>query len=184
MKPHLPLFMRRDAMRLGWPGAIGMGVLALCLGLYFSLVQPARERADTARRSVGSMQQRLAAGAASGQDKLRPLDEQLAAFYASFPPEQDVADSVGKIAVLAREHGLALQQAEYKAERDRAGKLTRLRMSLPLKGSYPTIRQFLSSLRAGLPVVSLEQVHFERQKVGDALVDAKIGLVIYLGTSS
>jgi hypothetical protein len=35
-----------------------------------------------------------------------------------------------------------------------------------------------------MPTVSLEQVQFERQKVGDPLVDARVRLVIYLGRSS
>jgi hypothetical protein len=35
-----------------------------------------------------------------------------------------------------------------------------------------------------METVSLEQVQFERQKVGDPLVDAKVRLVIHLGTAS
>jgi len=57
-------------------------------------------------------------------------------------------------------------------------------MSLPLKGEYQAMRRFLSDLRAEIPIVSLEQVQFERQKVGDPLVDAKVRLVIFLGKSS
>jgi hypothetical protein len=53
-------------------------------------------------------------------------------------------------------------------------------MSLPLTGEYPKVRNFLSSLRAEIPIVSLEQVEFERQKVGDPKVDAKVQLVIFL----
>lgn len=154
----------------------------MCLALYFSVVQPARHRLDTARSSTISLQQRIAqAGDPSSVN--RSLDEQLAAFYQLFPSEHDATDSVGAIAAIAQRDGLGLQQAEYKVERDKTGRLIRFQMSLPLKGDYQAIRRFLSHLRAELPMVSLEQVQFDRQKVGDPLVDAKIRLVIFLGRS-
>lgn len=111
------------------------------------------------------------------------LPEQLAAFYAKFPGEREAVDSIGKIAAIARRNGLVLHQAEYKAERDKTGKLMRLQMNVPLKARYAVVRQFLASVRAELATVSLEQVQFERQKIGDAMIDAKIRLVIFLGAA-
>ena len=112
------------------------------------------------------------------------MDEQLAAFYRIFPSERDVTEWIGKIAAIAERDGLALEQADYKAERGPTGKLVRFQMNLPLRGEYRTIRRFLSDLRAEIPIVSLEQVQFERQKIGDTLVDAKVRLVIFLGRTS
>jgi Tfp pilus assembly protein PilO len=183
VKLRLSFAMRREHVQLGVPGAIGAGALALCLGLYVSMLQPAEQRRDAARLAATSLQKRIGeAGPDSNQRA--PVDEQLAAFYRIFPGEQDATDSVGKIAGIAKRDGLVLQQAEYKAERDKTGKLTRFQMNLPLKGEYQTIRRFLSDLHAEMPTVSLEQVQFERQKVGDPLVDTRVRLVIFLGRSS
>lgn len=181
---RLPFPARRLGSRLGWPGVIGGAGLAMCLVLYFSAVQPARQRLDTARSSTASLQQRIAQAGHPSNGSVRSLDEQLAAFYQLFPSEHDATDSVGAIAAIAQRDGLRVQQAEYKVERDKTGRLIRFQMSLPLKGDYQAIRSFLSHLRAELPIVSLEQVQFDRQKVGDPLVDAKIRLVIFLGKSS
>jgi Tfp pilus assembly protein PilO len=156
----------------------------LCLALYFSAVQPAQQRLDAAHQSAVSLQARIAKAGLTLHESARPLDEQLDAFYRSFPGEQEATDWIGKIAAIAERDGLSLQQAEYKADRDKAGKLTRLQMNLPLKGNYETLRKFLSDLHAEIPIVSLEQVQFERQKVGDSLVDAKLRLVIFLGRSA
>jgi hypothetical protein len=175
--------VRREHVQLGVPGAIGVGVLALCLGLYVSMLQPAEQRRDAARLAATSLHKRIGEAGPDANGRA-PLGEQLAAFYRSFPGEQDATDSVGKIATIAKREGLVLQQAEYKAERDKTGRLTRFQMHLPLKGEYQTIRRFLSALHAEMPTVSLEQVQFERQKVGDPLVDARVRLVIYLGRSS
>lgn len=184
MNLRLPFHVRLKDLQLGWPGAIGLGGLAMCLTLYFSTVQPAQNRLDAARLSASSLNERIARAGQAPNDSARPLGEQLAAFYQIFPDEHDAIDWVGKIAAIAQRDGLNLQQAEYKTERDKTGKLTRFQMSLPLKGEYQTIRRFLSDLRAEIPIVSLEQVQFERQKVGDPLVDAKVSLVIFLGKSS
>lgn len=184
MNLHLQSHMRRKGIQLGWPGAIGAGAFAMCLALYFSTVQPAQRRLDTVRLSASSLHERITQAGQASNDSARPLDEQLAAFYRFFPSEHDVTDWVGKIAAIAQRGGLNLQQAEYKSERDKTGKLIRFQMSLPLKGEYQTIRRFLSDLHAEIPIVSLEQVKFERQKVGDPLVDAKVRLVIFLGKSS
>jgi Tfp pilus assembly protein PilO len=176
--------MRRWGSLLGWPGALGMGGLAMCLALYLSAVQPAQQRLDTARLSASSLHERIARAGQALNDRARPVDEQLTAFYRNFPSERDAADWIGRIAAIAQRDGLTLQQAEYKVGRDRAGKLTRFQMSLPLRGEYQTIRRFLSDLRAEIPVVSLEQVQFERQKVGDPQVDAKVRLIIFLEHAS
>lgn len=184
MKLRLRFPLRRWGSLLGWPGAMGAGGLAMCLALYFSAVQPAQQRLDTARLSASSLHERIARAGQALNDGARPLDEQLAAFYRVFPSEHDATDWIGKIAAIAQRDGLDLQQAEYKVERDKTGKLIRFQMSLPLKGEYQAIRRFLSDLRAEIPIASLEQVQFERQKVGDPLVDAKVSLVIFLGKSS
>lgn len=184
MKLGLPFSMRRAGIRLGWPGAIGAGLLAMCLAFYFSSVQPAQQRLDAARLSASSLDGPMRPAGQALNDSARTLDERLAEFYRFFPSEHDAPDWVGKIATIAERDGLTLQQADYKAERDKTGKLTRFQMSLPLRGEYQTIRRFLSDLRVELPIVSLEQVQFERQKVGDRQVDAKVGLVIFLGKPS
>jgi hypothetical protein len=53
-----------------------------------------------------------------------------------------------------------------------------------VRGEYRQIRHFLTATGAALPIVSLEQVQFERQKVGDPLIDARIRLVLYLGQAT
>jgi len=184
MNLRLSVPMRRWIRLLGWPGACGAAALAACLALYFLAVQPAQQRLETARQSAGSLQERLARAGQALHDGKRPLDQQLAAFYQIFPSERDATDWIGKIAAIAERDGLSLQQAEYKVERDPTGKLIRFQMSLPLRGEYQTILRFLSDLRADIPIVSLEQVQLEREKIGDPLVDAKVRLVIFLGRTS
>jgi Tfp pilus assembly protein PilO len=184
MKAALTHWLRRHELRLGWPGALGLLVLAGCLAAWFTLVQPARQRLQQARLSATSLQERIARAGDDARNKPLSLQEQLDAFYRIFPSERDAAEWVGRIAAIAQRDGLGLHQAEYKATPDKSGKLTRLQMSLPLRGDYQVVRRFLTDLRSEVPIVAVEQVQLERQKVGDAAVDARVRLVIFLGRAS
>jgi len=57
----------------------------------------------------------------------------------------------------------------------------RFQITLPVKGEYLKIRKFLAALPTVLPIVALENVQFQRQKIADPVVEAKIRLVLYLG---
>lgn len=170
----------RHLGRLGWPGMAGIGVWVMAATLYFSAVLPAEQRLEEMRLSAASLHERIARASRQLASGERPAAEQLDAFYRAFPDERSSPDWIGRIAATAQSCGLSLDHGEYKPSREKIGKLTRLQMTLPVKGEYRQIRQFLASTGAKVPIASLEQVQFERQKVGDPLVDAKIRLVLYL----
>lgn len=177
---HWPDLRRLSGTRLGWPGLAGVAGLALGLGFYLGAVQPAQQRLDAARGGAQALQARVAQADPAGG---LPIDEQLAAFYRLLPPEAQATDGVGRIVAIAQRAGLSVQQAEYQALRDAGGRLTHLQMDLPLRADYPSLRRFLAALRTGAPFVALEQVQFERQKVGDPRVEAKVRLVLFLRRS-
>lgn len=169
---------------LGWPGILGAGVLAISPAFYFSAIQPAQARLEAAQRSAISLRERIESAATALQGSPLTPAEQLAEFYRVFPAENSSPQWLDRIAAAAQSRGLSLDYGEYKATRDKSGKLVRFQMLLPLKGDYPQIRQFLAALPAEAPVVALESVQFERQKVADPAVEARIKLVLYLGQES
>lgn len=180
MTARLNRSLGRRLGRLGWPGMAGIGLWAMAAALYFSAVLPAQQRLDEIRLSAASLQERIARASRQLATGERPAAEQLAEFYRAFPDERSSPDWIGRIAATAQSCGLSLDQGEYKPTRDKVGKLTRLQMTLPVRGEYRQIRQFLARTGVNVPIASLDQVQFERQKVGDSLVDAKIRLVLYL----
>lgn len=169
---------------LGWPGVLAVGVLAISPAIYFSAIQPAQARLEAAHRSVVSLHERIERAATALQGSQLTPAEQLAEFYRVFPAEKSSPQWLDRIAAAAQSRGLSLDYGEYKATRDKSGKLVRYQMLLPLKGNYPQIRQFLAALPAEAPVVALESVQFERQKVADPVIEARIKLVLYLGQES
>lgn len=172
---------RRWLRNSGWTGVLAIGILAISPAFYFSAIRPVQERLDSARHSVVSLHERLAS---SGKSGAPGLEAQLAEFYGKFPKETCSPQWLEKLVALAEKRGLTLNDGEYKATRDKTGKLLRYQMTLPVKGEYPQIRKFLSDLPGALPAVALENVQFERPKVADPKVEAKIKLALYLEQSS
>lgn len=174
------LARRRWLDLFGRPGILGVGLIAMCITLYVSTIQPAQMRLNSAHESVDSIQERLKR-AANGlnHSELTPA-EQLAEFYRIFPNEKNLLPWLEKIFALAQSNGINLNKGEYKMTHDRVGKLVRFQITLPIRGGYLQIRKYLNSLRAEIPIISIEHLQFERQKIGNHEVEAKIMLALYL----
>lgn len=168
----------------GWPGVIGAGLLAASLAFYLSTIQPAQARLSEAQQSAVSIQDRVKL-AANGlnRSELTP-SEQLAEFYRIFPNEKNLLPWLEKVFAIAQREGIKLDQGEYRVTRERVGKLVRFQMTLPVRSSYPQIRNFLNSLRAEIPIAAMEHLQFERQKVNDPDVEARIKLALYVERES
>jgi Tfp pilus assembly protein PilO len=166
--------------RLDFPGVFAIGILAICPAFYFSTVRPEQARLELARESVAVLNEQFQLGGKTANGKELSLDEQLAEYYRKFPAEESSPEWLEKLMAQAANNGLSLNDGDYKVTRDNVGKLVRYQMTLKIKGEFPQIRKFLTDLPTVLPVIALEDVRFERQKVADAVVESKIKLVLYL----
>lgn len=179
----IPLHLRarrRWLQLFGWPGVLAAGLLAACPAFYLSAIHPARVRLEDARTGAASVQERVRLAAKGLGGRELPPGEQLARFYAIFPKEKDLVPWLKKVFDLAQAQDIHLDEGEYKLVHDKVGKLSRFQMTLPVKSQYPQIRRYLNSLRAEVPVVALEHLQFERQKVSDPEVEAKLRLALYV----
>lgn len=171
---------RRGIDLLGWPGVVAIGLLSICPAFYFSAILPAQEKLASTRHSVLALQERMNnAGTGENADQRTP-EEQLADIYRMFPDGSDLPASLEKIFALAQSQGIGLDKGEYQVTRNNKGKLVSFQVMLPVKGEYTQIRKYIDALRADIPVLSLQQVQFKRQKIGDRVVEANIKLALYL----
>lgn len=171
---------RRDIGLLGWPGMAGICLLSICPAFYFSAILPAQEKLASTRDSVIALQEQMKhAGRAGPGASQRTPEEQLDEFYRMFPEGRKMPEYLEKIFSSAQEQGISLDQGEYKITRNKEGNLVSFQMAFPVKGDYPQIRKYLAALLADIPVLSLQQVQFKRQKVGDSEVEANIRLGLY-----
>lgn len=105
---------------------------------------------------------------------------QLARFYRHFEREEPLTDHLAALYALARKTGLALDSAEYRWQRGGDRKFDRYRVVLPLQGSYRSVRVFVAAALREIPTMSVEQVQFRRQDIGDETVEAQVSLTFHL----
>ena len=91
---------------------------------------------------------------------------------------------VGVLAVVvliqATDAGIDLPQGRYTFSPPTANRLARYTFEFPVKGDYGNIRSFINKSLAAVPALGLDKLHVERKNVGDTVVSADVGFVIYL----
>lgn len=175
----------RWVSRLTWPWVAVIGLLVLGGGVFLSVIMPAQRELDALHRHLLSLQRQVHSRDNPATASIRNSSmTQLATFYDYFPAEQSLPDGLEKIHAMAKDNDLLLKQGDYRITRDKGGKLLRYQAKLPLNGSYLNIRKFISALLTEIPTASLDNVKFERQKIGDSAIDATIELTLYFGRTS
>ncbi len=168
---------------LGWPGILAIGLLVMCLPFYFSTIRPMQVSLEAMQEELNSSREHSLNREAIDHSLDTP-GEQLAEFYKFFPPEKTSPHWLGLMVEIANKKGLALNHGEYTMVSDSVGQLRRFKITLPVEGTYPQIRQYLASLIEAVPSMSLENVQFERKEISDTDLQAKIKLVLYLRHAS
>lgn len=180
MKHWLWIFNSR-ANRFSREGKIGLGLLGVSLCAYLIVYIPGQSDIRELRRNIDSL-----AAESSASARLAPATSfnQLAAFYRLFPGQQSAPDWMAKIYHAARHENLELNEGKYRAKHQRDSALTRYEITLPVTGTYRQIQHFLGAIMKNIPILALNGVTFERRKIGDSSVNAKIKLTLYLGKAS
>jgi hypothetical protein len=165
--------LRRLLEALGPAGIAGVGVLLFCVPFYFNALAPALaevERRRALAKRIPTQTQPVAFGGTAAE---------LERFHARFPPVAQLQGELEALYGYARASKVQLLQGEYRLE-SKAGTLTAYQVTLPVRGSYPQLRQFVGSILKNMPTASLDALRFERKKAADAQLEAQVRLTIYL----
>lgn len=177
--PAIALRLRLAAMALG-PVFCAACVLLLVGGAALLWLLPQRalqaERQAVALRLAGMPAQ---VGAATVSAPISANDN-LLLFYDALGEKRYTEQQVKTLFGLAAKANLTLSQGEYKSGFDRNGRLHTYQVTLPVKGSYRDVWQFaLLALRA-IPFAALDEISFKRESIGQAQVEARLRLTLYL----
>jgi Tfp pilus assembly protein PilO len=170
---------RRIDAALAWPGLLGLALLLLALGVYFAQVQPQTARLAALKQDSASLKTRIDQAAKSGIPESGNQDE-LGKFYGYFS-DAALSDWLNKLYAAAAAHKLLLEQGEYRITPSKNGKLARYQITLPVKGSYVQIRQFVAQALNDVPVAALEDISFKREAIGATDVETRIKFTLFLG---
>jgi hypothetical protein len=170
--------LNHQLRQLGWPGVAGIGMLLFSASFYLSSSLPAAEEAALMRDSIaGEIKTRADA---SHEARGNSPAEQLKTFYGNFPPARQLPDQLARIYGVAGKQGLELRQGEYRLIQEMNAKLGRYQVTLPLRGSYTQVRQFVAEVMNEMPMASLDDLKFEKQQIGDPAIEAQIRITLFL----
>jgi hypothetical protein len=162
--------------------AAGVVVFVMAAALAWTLNAVwALERVQAAR-AVQGQKQAQAAPARAPDPAPAPVQapDNLAAFYGALGARGSAGQQVRTLFALATKSGLVLRQGEYKPGYDRNAQVYTYQVNLPVKGSYAAIWQFVMAALRAIPFASLDEITFHRDAIGDATVDARLRLTLYL----
>ncbi|RON85101.1 GspMb/PilO family protein [Pseudomonas fluorescens] len=109
----------------------------------------------------------------------RQLDD----FRNKLPAQPQATVAIDRIYALAAQEHITLARGEYALGVDPKTHLARYQILLPVRGSYPQLRRFLHALLGQLPAVVVEDVEFQRKKIGDTDLNGRIRMTLYLSRS-
>jgi hypothetical protein len=169
---------RVGLQRLGWQGMAGIGLTIAACAFCAAVLLPmdARVAGLKAQMSLPHKEGVDAAHAARPSDPAAELD----AFYGSFPGDDALTDLLAKLHGLGDEHGLALQQADYRAADERGQRLGQYRITVPAVATYPQLKQFLAAVLTEMPNLSLDQLSLQRRAMTDSRVEVQMQFTLYL----
>lgn len=153
--------------------ALALVLLAAAAVLHAVVLPPLARQAEAAGAAAERRDVRR------GDDPAAAAARELQAFYRHVEAGS-LPDQLAQLHGVARATGIVLRQGDYRLMRESDGRLRRYQATLPVRGPYRGVRQFVTAALRTLPNAALEQVSFQRPRVEDGEVEAQLRLTIYL----
>jgi hypothetical protein len=183
--------MKKGVWRLWLPSALAFALLALNCGaaLVYTLPESLRGRRMSARleqerRRMAEIAQRIRAS----RDRAAILDENAKGareFYRRVRRDRSsaVVETQQRLWRIAEESGLAPKTLTCVQEELKAVPLTRLRVTMPLSGSYDQLLSFLGRVEQAEQFLIVDGVRLSSKKDRDRALDVRISAYFHAGGS-
>ncbi|MBI1425277.1 MAG: type 4a pilus biogenesis protein PilO [Gammaproteobacteria bacterium] len=176
---HRILITGRSALRR--EGRLGLALLVLALLVYVTVLSPLYSQQLQLQQDIDDLNKQVHASLKQSMTEPTTTAEQLFTYYQFFPAQSTAPNWLNKIFTAARDQHLDLPEGKYRVIHERAGSLLRYEITLPVTGSYQQLHKFIAAVLSEIPIAALDGVTFERNKISNALIDAKFKISLYLG---
>jgi hypothetical protein len=169
-------FLRRH---LGAAGVVGAALAVACAAFYAGGVVPQDARIAELRAELAQAER--AGERKGGRRAAAPAaEDRLARFYGYFDSQRDMSAALQAVFDAAEREGVELVTGEYRLARESGARLVRYQIVFPVKGQYPKVRRFVARALHEVPNLALEDITLRRESVGEAAVEARVQLTLYL----
>ena len=104
----------------------------------------------------------------------------LAQFYDTLGDAHYAEQQVKAMFAIAGKNGLTLTEADYQSAFNKPGKYSSYQIVLPVEGSYAAIRAFCEQTLLTIPFISLNEMRFKRDAIGNKTLGAHLRFTLYL----
>lgn len=174
---------RRLVERAG-PVGVAAGALAVATLVAWAVLAPAIASETRALALDNeSLQRRPLAATRAGSAPLTS-EQQLVSFESGFPDQQALGASYARLWNVARRHGVALRQAEFKLGDVPQDEFQRYTMQLPVTADYASLRAFVVDALVELPSLALEEMSLRREDSKSLQIEARLSFVLFVRRGS
>ena len=146
--------------------------------MFFTTVRPALKESEQLRREHRAA---LLSLKQTSDTRSRSVPDQISGFYASLPDTgKKQSETLAQLAQIAQDSGVSFAQGTYQLVRVDGTRLVRYEISLPVTGGYAQVRAFLAKTLNDMPYMALTQIGFERPKIADSRIEARVKFTLYL----
>ena len=157
--------------RLGIAGQAGLVALTAAAVVAVSALIPAQHSLQALNAELANARHAPAAMSA---------EQALPRVIATLPTRVQMSGVIGQIVAQAKTAGVSLDTGRYVYTPAKGGEIARYELEFPVKASYPDIRAFIDHTLTAVPSAALGKLRVERKTVGDAVVNADVGFVVFV----
>lgn len=169
--------LRNLRHELGMLGMVSIGMVTASILFLVLVLKPleARNRALTEQVASGSQ---IARSQAEQVTASTPAAK-VAAFHEFLKSGKQTTDWLERLHAAAQRAGVELHSAEYRMQ-PTGTRIERYEIRLPLRARYAQIRAFVDSALTEIPMLSLDDIKFKRERAADSVVEAELRLTLHL----
>ena len=172
----IDLALRRESA----PFWLACALAAAGVALYFLSARPLDARIVARQDELARVERQARITTTNDRPRKSLLEERLDAFAGALCEKERLNAFVSTVFEQATRQGLALAQAEYKLDYDKAGGFSAYQMTLPVRGPYPRLRSFVDATLAEVACAAIEDVDFKREGIGATETEARLRFVFFL----
>ncbi len=173
---RLQAWLRFLLVRHGWPTWIGLLLILSALGGQQWVVAPALSQVEAVRAQLPALRRQSAQAPVEAQTDT----QRLAAALAALPAPAGALAAVDTLHRRAARHGVVLSHGEYRLLPPGSAPWARYQITLPAQGSYRSLRAWLADAMNAEPTLALDELSLRRGTVGDATVEMRVRLTLFL----
>ena len=160
--------LRHFIRRLGAPGLAGIVALVLA-----AVLLPIGQRYRAQTEVLHSRTEALQAAQPKGQ-QVQAVPATQAQWQQNLPPAAERQQRLADLLEMSLRLGLNSSRTEHRLSVDPVSGLERLRVSMPVSGSYAQVRQLIGAALAHDPALSLDSLKLRRASPQAAEVEAEL----------